>query len=77
MTLPDEGAGWSGAHLAGEAAVVALAAAAVLLSERQLRAQERAALQQRFARDERLRSLGQLAAGIAHEINNPLGGVAN
>jgi len=58
-------------------AVVALGAAIVLLSERQLRAQERAALERRLARQERLSAIGLLAAGIAHEINNPLEGIAN
>jgi len=38
---------------------------------------EREALQVRLAEEERLASLGRLASGMAHEINNPLGGIFN
>ncbi len=57
--------------------ILALGAALVWVSERQLRAQERAALERELAHSERLRSLGLLTAGIAHEINNPLEGIGN
>ncbi len=40
--------------------------------QRQLRELER-----RYAHNERLASVGRMAAGIAHEINNPLEGMAN
>jgi two-component system NtrC family sensor kinase len=39
------------------------------------RTEELVAMQARVAHSERLASLGMLAAGIAHEINNPLGGI--
>ena len=37
--------------------------------------QEQAALRERLAQSEKLASLGQFVAGIAHEMNNPLQGV--
>jgi two-component system, NtrC family, sensor kinase len=39
------------------------------------RTEELVAMQARVAQSERLASLGMLAAGVAHEVNNPLGGV--
>ena len=40
-----------------------------------LRTQELVSMQARVAQSERLASVGMLAAGVAHEINNPLGGI--
>jgi len=37
--------------------------------------QEKALLEQEVIRSERLAAIGRLSAGIAHEINNPLGGM--
>jgi two-component system NtrC family sensor kinase len=39
------------------------------------RTEELSKMQARVAQSERLASLGLLAAGVAHEINNPLGGI--
>jgi two-component system, NtrC family, sensor histidine kinase HydH len=47
-----------------------------VLIEREWRERERReALQHELARSERLSSLGQMAAGLAHEIRNPLGSI--
>jgi two-component system NtrC family sensor kinase len=41
----------------------------------QERTEELVRMQSRVAQSERLASIGMLAAGVAHEINNPLGGI--
>lgn len=41
----------------------------------QERTEQLIAMQNRVAQSERLASLGMLSAGVAHEINNPLGGI--
>ncbi len=39
--------------------------------------QAKAALERHLAQNDRLAAIGRLSAGIAHEINNPLGGMLN
>jgi len=50
-------------------------AARTLEDKVRVRTEELAKMQVRMAQSERLASIGLLAAGVAHEINNPLGGI--
>jgi signal transduction histidine kinase len=65
VSLEAEGPPWAPSF---EEAIPPLEALAVKLS----RATEQASLAERLSRAERLASLGQLAGGVAHELNNPL-----
>ena len=47
------------------------------LTERRRLEQERLAMASRLRNTQKLESIGTLAAGVAHEINNPLNGVMN
>jgi signal transduction histidine kinase len=64
-------------YLALALGVLVLGGFAYWMLERQARARDRITLERGLAQGERLRSLGVLASGIAHEINNPLEGIAN
>jgi two-component system NtrC family sensor kinase len=50
-------------------------AARTLEDKVEQRSEELVKMQARVAQSERLASVGMLAAGVAHEINNPLGGI--
>ncbi len=47
------------------------------ITERKQAEETRAALQSQLVQSEKLASIGQLAAGIAHEINNPIGFISS
>jgi signal transduction histidine kinase len=49
--------------------------AGVLIEQQWRERRRREALQRELAQQERLSSLGQMAAGLAHEIKNPLGSI--
>ena len=65
-------ADWPWARLAGLAAVLAVMAVAAAAMQRQRQRRRRAEQLLRLSRTARLNALGELAAGIAHEINQPL-----
>ena len=47
------------------------------LTEHKKLQRERAAMQQQLFQSSKLASIGELSAGVAHEINNPLNGIIN
>ena len=56
--------------------LVSVGIAALLLRSRKRHDQKVATLQQELIRKERLAAVGELAGGVAHEIRNPLTGIA-
>lgn len=65
-------ADWPWARLSTWAAVLAAMVAAAAALQRQRQRQRRAEQLLRLARTARLNALGELAAGVAHELNQPL-----
>jgi len=53
----------------------AVAAQVALIVERREAEQDKARLQDQLRHADRLATIGQLAAGVAHELNEPLGGI--
>jgi PAS domain S-box-containing protein len=58
-------------------AIIGTIAMAIDMTERKLAENERAGLQEQLRRQHRLEAIGQLASGLAHEINNPLQSIIN
>ncbi|MBF0128070.1 MAG: PAS domain-containing protein, partial [Magnetococcales bacterium] len=71
----DGGRGWASVTkipmFDGEGATVGVLCAATDITALKLAAEEQARLQEQAYQNDRLASLGLLAAGIAHEVNNP------
>jgi len=53
----------------------AIARELALITERREADEEKARLQEQLRHADRLATIGQLAAGVAHELNEPLGGI--
>jgi signal transduction histidine kinase len=58
-----------------EKLIAAVAREVALIVERKEAAREKDTLQQQLIHADRLATIGQLAAGVAHELNEPLGGI--
>jgi signal transduction histidine kinase len=70
------GSGMNGAYSAEEIDLVEAAARKIAFKTERKEAQEKKeVLQEQLRHADRLATIGQLAAGIAHELNNPLGDI--
>lgn len=81
VNVPDGGERWlfsRGRPLRDSAGrIIRYLGVVIDISERRRGEQERASMEARMRQQQKLESIGTLASGVAHEINNPINGILN
>jgi len=81
MVREDGSNGWMGAHgeavLDANGVIVGLRGAAQDITARKQAEIEGMSLQRQLNQNQKMESIGTLAGGVAHEINNPINGIMN